>query len=176
MGEEGSLERKESPSRCRGKVWQTAHFTLIAFPYQMEKRRKFLLSFRQNVTTRERSDAASAASQFLSHPRSLGQTIAIPLPHHPAHQPHRVALTMADAATHTHGQERAPLLHSNQTQGQQGGHGSHVGPSIEIHINETHPRPPPRDDRLLHHRAMVRDRFSANWWLEWIIILVRICG
>ncbi|KAG0338905.1 hypothetical protein BG000_003182 [Podila horticola] len=27
-------------------------------------------------------------------------------------------------------------------------------------------------DRLQHHRVMVQDRFSFNWWLEWIIIIV----
>ncbi|KAF9181141.1 hypothetical protein BGZ51_005646 [Haplosporangium sp. Z 767] len=32
-------------------------------------------------------------------------------------------------------------------------------------------QPLPKVDRLQHHREMVRVRFSANWWLEWIIIL-----
>jgi len=27
-------------------------------------------------------------------------------------------------------------------------------------------------DRLAHHREMVRERFSLNWWLEWTIIIV----
>jgi hypothetical protein len=31
----------------------------------------------------------------------------------------------------------------------------------------------PKYDRLAHHREMVRERFSANWWIEWIIIIVR---
>ncbi|GJJ72390.1 hypothetical protein EMPS_04747 [Entomortierella parvispora] len=26
-------------------------------------------------------------------------------------------------------------------------------------------------DRLAHHREMVRERFSFNWWLEWTIII-----
>ncbi|KAF9936596.1 hypothetical protein BGZ67_002186 [Mortierella alpina] len=26
-------------------------------------------------------------------------------------------------------------------------------------------------DRLQHHREMVRERFSVNWWLEWTIII-----
>ncbi|KAG0054444.1 hypothetical protein BGZ83_011238 [Gryganskiella cystojenkinii] len=26
-------------------------------------------------------------------------------------------------------------------------------------------------DRLAHHRDMVRERFSFNWWLEWIVII-----
>ncbi|KAK3824207.1 MAG: hypothetical protein JOS17DRAFT_752227 [Linnemannia elongata] len=30
----------------------------------------------------------------------------------------------------------------------------------------------PKYDRLAHHREMVRERFSANWWIEWIIIIV----
>ncbi|KAF9285059.1 hypothetical protein BGZ88_009667 [Linnemannia elongata] len=30
----------------------------------------------------------------------------------------------------------------------------------------------PKYDRLAHHREMVRERFSANWWIEWIIIFV----
>lgn len=36
----------------------------------------------------------------------------------------------------------------------------------------------PKYDRLAHHREMVRERFSANWWIEWIIIFVSygFCG
>ena len=27
-------------------------------------------------------------------------------------------------------------------------------------------------DRLARHREMVRERFSFNWWFEWIVIIV----
>ncbi|KAI1314922.1 hypothetical protein EDD11_001559 [Mortierella claussenii] len=44
-----------------------------------------------------------------------------------------------------------------------GTEGTEAGPRTAMHKQKV--------DRLHHHREMVRDRFSANWWIEWIIIL-----
>ncbi|KAF9896776.1 hypothetical protein BX616_006778, partial [Lobosporangium transversale] len=75
-------------------------------------------------------------------------------------------------------QEAEPLL-----QPQQGHDVNHAAPTatiVNIHDQDgprvtpgtaTH-APKPRDERLQHHRAMVRYRFSANWWIEWIIIFI----
>ncbi|KAI7832268.1 hypothetical protein BC939DRAFT_435046 [Gamsiella multidivaricata] len=64
-------------------------------------------------------------------------------------------------------QERQPLLQPNDT--------SNSTPFLTstaiVDVNEAGSSAS-EIDRLQHHRAMVRDRFSVNWWLEWIIILV----
>ncbi|KAF9151524.1 hypothetical protein BG015_006569 [Linnemannia schmuckeri] len=50
-----------------------------------------------------------------------------------------------------------------------------TGGGVEVGIgggSEGLTRDGPKYDRLAHHREMVRERFSANWWIEWIIIFV----
>ncbi|KAF9421345.1 hypothetical protein BGZ94_008848 [Podila epigama] len=42
----------------------------------------------------------------------------------------------------------------------------HLPPQQEQHTAN------PTKDRLQHHRAMVENRFSFNWWLEWFLIIV----
>ncbi|KAI8358688.1 hypothetical protein B0O80DRAFT_441261 [Mortierella sp. GBAus27b] len=73
---------------------------------------------------------------------------------------------MTDTTRHTARQEAAPLLHPDRARDlEQGRHGSaHHDDSC---VDTAH-----KVDRLQHHREMVRVRFSANWWIEWIIILV----
>ncbi|KAF9308709.1 hypothetical protein BG003_010707 [Podila horticola] len=46
---------------------------------------------------------------------------------------------------------------------------------VDIHAHHDHVHVRAAEtpkDRLQHHRVMVQDRFSFNWWLEWIIIIV----
>ncbi|KAK3821561.1 MAG: hypothetical protein J3Q66DRAFT_386373 [Benniella sp.] len=69
---------------------------------------------------------------------------------------------MADTATRKHGQENTPLLDPNHTQEQAPQHVVASMPT-DVHVVKV--------DRLQHHREMIRDRFSAKWWLECIIIL-----
>ena len=74
-------------------------------------------------------------------------------------RPPSTASAMSQLPDQTVRYEREPLLHQ-----------SHVEQA-------TNPVAPYRDssasvDRLQHHREMVRDRYSVNWWLEWVIILV----
>ncbi|KAF9303231.1 hypothetical protein BGZ74_004141, partial [Mortierella antarctica] len=45
---------------------------------------------------------------------------------------------------------------------------------VDIHAHHGHPHTRAAEapkDRLQHHRAMVQDRLSFNWWFEWIIII-----
>ncbi|KAG0039627.1 hypothetical protein BGZ82_007355 [Podila clonocystis] len=45
--------------------------------------------------------------------------------------------------------------------------------NIHAHHDHVHTRTSEAPkDRLQHHRAMVQDRFSFNWWFEWIIIII----
>ncbi|CAO3573853.1 unnamed protein product [Mortierella alpina] len=70
--------------------------------------------------------------------------------------------------------ERQPLLQAHES----GGHiTAHAPPEavVIIHDQREAGQPPQgslvKVDRLQHHREMVRDRFSLNWWLEWTIII-----
>ncbi|KAF9901023.1 hypothetical protein EC991_006613, partial [Linnemannia zychae] len=79
--------------------------------------------------------------------------------------------------------ERRPLL---QSEGDEHQHSSASSTVVTINHEHTssHSTGRERDeglagsgsrlkyDRLAHHREMVRERFSANWWIEWIIIIV----
>ncbi|KAG0371292.1 hypothetical protein BGX24_001753 [Mortierella sp. AD032] len=83
--------------------------------------------------------------------------------------------------------ERRPLLQAEEDEhhrhNQQQQHSSASSTVVNIHHEHTSShttggegltdsRDTPKYDRLAHHREMVRERFSANWWIEWIIIFV----
>ncbi|KAI8598929.1 hypothetical protein EDD21DRAFT_381129 [Dissophora ornata] len=68
------------------------------------------------------------------------------------------ASAMSQMPNQTVHYEREPLLHQ---------------PHVEQATNHvaSYPDSSTSVDRLQHHREMVRDRYSVNWWLEWGIIL-----
>lgn len=67
------------------------------------------------------------------------------------------------------GTDRQPLLAPQDTVVDINAHHDHEHDHVHLHIRASEA---PKD-RLQHHRAMVQDRFSFNWWFEWIIIIVR---
>ncbi|KAG0255487.1 hypothetical protein BG011_005097 [Mortierella polycephala] len=76
------------------------------------------------------------------------------------------------AATHqSPRQETEPLLQAQQYEDGAEPLATVVNTHGELGPSQPLQQPLPKVDRLQHHREMVRVRFSANWWLEWIIIL-----
>ncbi|KAF9583666.1 hypothetical protein BGW38_008900, partial [Lunasporangiospora selenospora] len=60
--------------------------------------------------------------------------------------------------TTVHGQESIVVVHEEHHHQHGDEHGSRDQSA-------------PKTDRLHHHREMVRERFSFNWWFEWFIII-----
>lgn len=66
------------------------------------------------------------------------------------------------------GTDRQPLLAPQDTVVDI--HAQHDHEHDHVHVHTRASEAP--KDRLQHHRAMVQDRFSFNWWFEWIIIII----
>ncbi|KAF9957678.1 hypothetical protein BGZ72_001535 [Mortierella alpina] len=75
-------------------------------------------------------------------------------------------------------QERQPLLQAHETGHIPAQTSSETVIVIQDQRETGHPSQGSlaKVDRLQHHREMVRERFSVNWWLEWTIIIVSRAG